>query len=502
MHMRTVLIALIAITTNSALAQRFSLITSTEDNTWQRCSTHLSSTPVTTPLLSVTGTEQGISFRHWGMCFNELGWDALSLLTAQERDTLMAHLFAPDGELRFSRGRISIGANDYARSWYSCDEVAGDLSLRHFNIDRDCETLIPYIRSAQRFRPDLTCWVSPWSPPSWMKINGDYPVLSSRYNNLSPDLDYLLYDSFGVETEVDPDEMKLTGERNGVFPKRLATTDYFIQDPRYLQAYADYFCRFIEAYAEQGIPIDMVCYQNEAYSYTPYPGCAWTAEGTVRFNRDYLGPTLRSRLPEVSLYLGTFNTNRQDYVEKILADSALCSQISGMAFQWEGRDILSAIRAQHPAWHYICSESECGWGSFDWQAAEHTFELINHYLAGGCDEYIFWNAILCDEGESPWGWKQNALIRVDSQTRSYTLTPEYTAVRHYSGFLAPGGQVVAAVPASQGQTPVLAARTQEGKWLVVAGNFNDEARTLSVGLGDMYLNMVLPPHSFNTAAEL
>lgn len=30
----------------------------------------------------------------------------------------------------------------------------------------------------------------------------------------------------------------------------------------------------------------MVIYQNEAYSYTPYPGCPWTAEGTIRFNRD------------------------------------------------------------------------------------------------------------------------------------------------------------------------------------------------------------------------
>ena len=51
-----------------------------------------------------------------------------------------------------------------------------------------------------------------------------------------------------------------------------------------------------------------------------------------------------------------------------------------MGFQWEGREILPSIRKQHPEWEYICSESECGLGSFDWKAAEHTFELINHYL--------------------------------------------------------------------------------------------------------------------------
>lgn len=46
----------------------------------------------------------------------------------------------------------------------------------------------------------------------------------------------------------------------------------------------------------------MVMYQNEAYSYTPYPGCAWTATGTIRFNKEYLAPTLRQMHPEVKLY--------------------------------------------------------------------------------------------------------------------------------------------------------------------------------------------------------
>jgi hypothetical protein len=38
-----------------------------------------------------------------------------------------------------------------------------------------------------------------------------------------------------------------------------------------LQCYADMFCRFIDLYAEQGLPITKVMYQNEAYSYTPLP---------------------------------------------------------------------------------------------------------------------------------------------------------------------------------------------------------------------------------------
>ena len=242
----------------------------------------------------------------------------------------------------------------------------------------------------------------------------------------------------------------------------------------------------------------MVMYQNEAYSYTPYPGCAWTAEGTIRFNRDYLAPALRKSHPDVKLYLGTFNTNRQDHVETILADKGLRDCIQGMGFQWEGREILPEIRRQHPGWSYICSESECGWGAFDWKSAEHTFELINHYLGNGCDEYNIWNSILADNGESPWGWKQNALVRVDSQNRTYTLTPEYHALRHYASFIPRGSEIIGYIPDGKEHIPVLAARTPNGHIIIVAGNFNDSPRQITVKINDRHLNATLQPHSFNT----
>ena len=448
-------------------------------------------------MVAVDGdTKPIVEFKDWGATFNELDWDALGVLTRDEQDDILKKVFAPDGDLRITRGRISMNANDYALSWYSCDEVPGDLELRHFNIDRDKRTIIPFIRAAQKYNPGLTFWTSPWCPPSWMKITGDYPVLSSKFNKMDPALDYLLYGNIGGK--VDPDEMKLTGERKGKFPRQLATTDYMIQDPRYLQAYANYFCKFIDAYKEQGVDIDMVIYQNEAYSYTPYPGCAWTAEGTIRFNRDYLGPTLKEKHPDVKLYLGTFNTNRVDHVQKIASDKGLQQFVSGMAFQWEGRESLPVLRKEHPEWSYMCSESECGWGSFDWKAGEHTFELMNHYLGNGCNEYTFWNFILKDNGESPWGWKQNALIRVDSKTRKFTFTPEYFAVKHYSHFIAEGTQIVAYKAQGEDRMPVLVGKTAEGKYVVVAGNFKDEAAQLVVEINGKKLSAELAAHSYNT----
>lgn len=478
-----------------ALPQRVVQVTTTETQPWQKTQVRLSSKPLTAPLLKVEGTDEGIPFRAWGTTFNELDWDAFLMLTRDEQDEIMFNLFDPQGDLKFTRGRISMNANDYARSWYSCDEVAGDLELRYFNIERDKRNIIPLVRAAQKYNPSLTFWMSPWSPPSWMKITHDYPVVSSRFNKMDKRADYLL---FGSVEDIDEDEMKFLGERAKEFPRKLATQDYFIQDPRYLQAYANYFCKFIDAYREQGITIDMVIYQNEAYSYTPYPGCAWTAEGTVRFNRDYLAPTLKKHHPDVKLYLGTFNTNRRDHVERILGDERLRQCIDGLAFQWEGREILPAIRQQYPEYHYICSESECGNGSMDWKAGEHTFFLIADNVGNGCDEWYNWNFLLPDRGTSPWGWSQNALIQVDSQTRTFRYTAEYYAVKHFSHYVTPGSQMLAYSPKSERNMPVVVFRTADDRYVVIAGNFNDEEHVLTIQLDSRFLNVDVAAHSFNT----
>jgi glucosylceramidase len=277
-----------------------------------------------------------------------------------------------------------------------------------------------------------------------------------------------------------------------------------IQDPRYLQAYANMFCKFIDLYAEENIPIDMVMYQNEAYSYTPYPGCAWTAEGTIRFNRDYLAPTLKEKHPEVKLYLGTFNTNRIDYVQKMV--NALGSQqspiVQGLGFQWEGRENLDYMHVHYPNLHLVSSESECGNGNMDWQAGEHTFYLLHEYVGRGCDEYYIWNFILSDNGQSSWGWKQNALVQVDSKTRTYRYTAEYYAVKHFSHFVTPGSQVVAFQPwTKETGTQMIIFKRPDGKRVVIAGNTTDKTQPIAVQIGKKYLTTTLASHSFNTFVE-
>ncbi len=484
--------AALALAAASVSAQTFTRYTSTDGDYWKENRIEAAEKAGGQPLISVTGDESVMTFKGWGTCFNELGWDALQVLPEEKQDELLKRIFAPDGDLKYTHGRFSLGANDYARSWYSASMVPGDFELRYFDMTRDLSTIIPYMHAAQKQNPDLWFWCSPWSPPAWMKINQDYPVLSSRYNKMDRRLDYLLH------RNSDP-----KARSRDKFPDWLAGEDFFIQDPRYLKAYADYFCRYIEEYGKNGIPVRRVMYQNEAYSYTPYPGCPWTPHGAAVFNAEYLAPALKAKFPDVELYLGTFNTNRFEEVDGILSDAVMNGRdiFAGLGFQWEGSQIIPQVRSKYPHLKVVQTESECGSGTFDWRAAEHTFGIINDYLGKGCEEYTFWNVILCDRGESAWGWRQNALIRVDSQAKTATLTPEYYAVKHYSHFVTAGSRLLGSFGGRTEETPTMVFRNPAGKYVVVAGNRANAERRLTLKLGEKYLETTLAPHSFQTFVQ-
>ena len=106
------------------------------------------------------------------------------------------------------------------------DETKGDFAMKNFSIGRDKLRLIPYIKAAQKFRPDLKIWASPWCPPSWLKVNNHYACTSDAQVNDLPK------EGQGVEMRTQ-----------------------FRMQPEYLKAYALYFRKFIEAYRMERIPV-------------------------------------------------------------------------------------------------------------------------------------------------------------------------------------------------------------------------------------------------------
>ena len=415
--------------------------------------------------LECTGVKKQ-TLRGFGGCFNELGWLPLQELGEEKREGIIRELFSPD-ELNLTFNRTPVGANDFAASWYSYDETDGDYDLEHFSVDHDEQTLIPYIRQAQKYQPNMGLFASPWSPPTWMKQPKVY--------------------NFG---RIDMSERNLT-------------------------AYARYLLRYVREYDRRGIHIDQLHVQNEVFADQKFPSCLWSSEDMRIFIRDYLGPLFAKEAPDTAIFLGTLNgpedmkfapegmilENYNRYVDNILFDEDCRRYIAGIGYQWAGQHVIERTHQSWPEIELEQTESECGMGDNSWEYAEYVFSLVNRYLRAGATCYTYWNMVL-GQGISTWGWRQNSLFSVDTTTRQVRRNPEYYVMRHYSHYVRPGARLLD----TRGHFSSMATAFEnpDGSIVVVAQNALDRAMPFSFcgpggdDEGSQGFQVTLEPRSFNT----
>lgn len=415
----------------------------------------------------------------FGTCFNELGWTSLSLLSAKDRENILRELFAPGVGANFTLCRMPVGANDFSRKWYSYNETEGDFAMKNFSITNDLQTLVPFIKAAQKFNSSLKLWASPWSPPAWMKYNGHYAARSVLGNVTFKSEEY---------------GMDLTGINNGLPPDKEGKegTDMFIQQDKYFIAYALYFAKFIEAYRRQGISIGMVMPQNEFNSAQVFPSCTWTAAGLARFIA-YLGPQMKALGVEV--FLGTVERANDKLVDTVLTDPKSRDFVKGAGFQWAGKGAIAAVHRQHPLLRLCQTEQECGNGKNDWSYCVYAWGLLKQYLSNGANGYMYWNTSLKQGGISTWGWKQNSLISVDTAAGTYKYNYEYYLLKHVSHFVKPGAKRLNTTGAF---TNLLAFANVDKSIVVIAQNEGSEEKRIKIKLGNKVLEPLLGPNTFNT----
>ena len=403
----------------------------------------------------------------FGGAFGEKGWQALMLLPASTRHAALASLFGDEG-CAFSLCRTPIGSNDVARGWYSYDEMPGDFALDHFSVANDHETLIPYIKAAQALRPDLAVWASPWSPPTWMKTGGHYAQAPAWPGQPS----------------------------NGIRPDQVGTegTDSFIQQDRYFDAYARYFRRYIEAYAQAGIRIGTVMPQNEFNSAQPFASCTWTPEGLARF-LPFLGREMDKLGTRV--FFGTLERAKADLFSKVMAHPDAAAVIKGVGVQWAGKGALPQIHEHFPHIELWASEQECGVGTNDWHYARYGWSLMKRYFAAGASAWDYWNMVMPTGGMSGWGWPQNSLIVVDPVTRTFERTQDYWLLRHVAGHVRPGARAIT-VDSFLGFDDQLAFRNPDGSLVLVANNALSQPQTVRYAVAGKLLAVDLPADSLNT----
>ena len=94
--------------------------------------------------------------------------------------------------------------------------------------------------------------------------------------------------------------------------------------------------------------------------------------------------------------------------------------MSGVGLQWAGKGALQRAAASWPEQRIMQTENECGEGLNTWEYAHYVFRLFHHYITNGVSAYVYWNMVLPPGGRSTWGWPQNSMTTVDSETGRVT----------------------------------------------------------------------------------
>ena len=423
--------------------------------------------------ITINTTKEGQAqvIEGFGACFNELGWTSLSLLSEADRNSIMKELFQPDYGACFTVCRMPVGANDFSRDWYSYNEVAGDFEMKHFSIENDKETLIPFIKKARKFQPNLKLWASPWCPPSWMKYNQHY---ASAYTGEEYNEKY----------------------RNGLPKDKVGYegTDMFIQDSRYMKSYALYFKKFIRSYSEQGIPIFAVMPQNEFNSAQIFPSCCWTAKGLAKFVGQYLGPVMKEE--GVDVMFGTMERANTSLIDTLLQDPKAAPYIKGVGFQWAGKEAIGDIHRRYPEQLFLQTEQECGDGKNCWEGMLHSWDLLKHFLENGVSIYDYWNISLQEGGISRWGWAQNSLVVVNTETRTYRYTYEYYLMKHFSHFIKRGAVRLNLSSGTIGNA--LAFLNTDGSIILLSMEKEGRNKSMIVNINGKQKKVFLKANSLNT----
>lgn len=414
----------------------------------------------------MTDTKEYQKMYGFGGCFNELGYRALTSLSRENQENVMRELFEKgEGKCNLNLCRTPIGANDYSFDWYSLDETPGDFELKKFSVERDKKALIPYIKMAKSYAPELKLFASPWSPPTWMK---NPPVYN--WGKLIP-------------------------------------------EPKNLQAYAEYFVKYVRAYEEEGIDIAQIHVQNEPVANQKFPSCMWTGEELRDFIKTYLGPEFKRNNLTTELWLGTINAPGCDYnrlifdkwatedydyfANTVLSDPEALQYISGVSYQWGGKiAIQRTFESWWPGIRLMQSENECGFGDNTWEYARYVWTMLKHYISNGAESYMYWNLMLEPKGRSTWGDPQNAMITIDPAEKRAIYNPDFYVMKHFSSVIERGAVRLGAVGSFAGDSLVF--RNPDGSYVLELFNpFKHNFSVIFKAEGEKYY-FEMEPQSFNS----
>ena len=242
--------------------------------------------------------------------------------------TLLQELFGKNG---ISVLRIGIGATDLDATVFSYEDKPKKFSLEPSKAD-----LIPLLQQIIAINPAIKIMATPWSPPVWMKDNGE-----SKGGSLL--------------------------EKN-------------------YQIYAIYLAKYIQAMAKEGINIWALTPQNEPLHPGNNPSMLMTSQMQTVFIKTALGPEFKKRNITTKIIVYDHNCDHPEYAIDLLNDAEARKYVSGSAFHLYNGDInaLSKVKAAHPDKDLYFTEQWTGYkgdftGDFMWHIKNVILGAVNNH---------------------------------------------------------------------------------------------------------------------------
>ncbi len=417
----------------------------------------ISGLPGSAPALWVDTSRRFQTIEGFGGAFTEAAAVTWQALPAEARAQFLVDCFDPVRGHGYTLGRVHMNSCDFALGNYAHVEQPGDFALEGFSIERDRRSLLPFIREALRVagRP-IKLLVSPWSPPAWMKTNG---------------------------------EMNHGGQLR----------------PECRAAWARCFVRFIRAYEAEGVPVWAVSVQNEPMARQRWDSCLYSAEDERDFVRDHLGPALHEAgLGHVKIVI--WDHNRDLMVERasvVYRDPEAAKYVWGTGFHWYGHDHFDHVQLVHDAWPDKallftegCQEGGPHLGS--WEVGERYARSIVNDLNRWTVGWIDWNLLL-DEGGGPnhVGNFCSAPIMADRASGTLMHQSAHWVLGHFSRFVRPGARRVPCA-SSRAEIEATAFAAADGTVSVVASNRHGHGVAMRLVVDGAAWPVDLPPHSLST----
>ncbi len=335
----------------------------------------------------------------FGGAFTEAAAVTWQKLPPEKQAEVMQAYFDPHAGLGYTLGRTTINSCDFSLGHYAYDDVDGDFALEHFSIEHDRAAIIPMIREALRLSGVLKLFASPWSPPAWMKTNGQMP--------------------YGGQLK-----------------------------PECRDVWARYYCRYVHEYEKEGIPFWGLTVQNEPEATQTWESCRYTAEEERDFVRDYLGPTLRREgLGHLRLMVWDHNRDRlYDRASVVYDDPEAAQYVWGTAFHWyvgDHFDNLLAVHEAYPDKQLLFTEGcqEGGPHTGEWGVGERYGRSIINDLNRWTVGWVDWNLLLDERGgPNHVGNYCSAPILVDTQAGEPLYQSSFYYIGHFSRYIRPGAE--------------------------------------------------------------